>query len=180
MKIFDFMKKSTKKNQIKQTEDSVYEKGWKELLHYETSDDDIEESLEQTVPTEEQIRNEQIEYTSSIILNKEYLKEEDIEQYIQKKYKNLLLSDADIKALISVYRAVENEDAYGNYNIREFIDEDEKNIVELVDKIILKAKEEAEKYKSEDISKFVTTDLKLISEMRKQIKINNAEREIDE
>lgn len=179
MKIFDFIKKFTEKNQINHTEDSVYEKSWKEWLHYEPSDDDTEEPIEQTAPTEEQIRTEQIEYTSPIILNKEDLKKEDIEQYIQKKYENVLLNDADIQSLISVYHAVEYEDAYGNYNIREFIDEDENNIVKLVDELVLKAKEEAEKNKSKEISKFVITDCKLIGEIKNQIEIDDNEIEMD-
>lgn len=179
MKIFDFIKKIIEKNQIKQTEDSIYEKSWREMLHYEPSEDDEEEDLEQTAPTEEQIRTEQIEFTSSIILNKEKLQKEDIIQYIQKKYENVLLNDVDIQALMSIYHAVEYEDAYGNYNIREFIDEDENNIVKLVDELVLKAKEEAEKNKSEDISEFVITDFKLIGEIKNQIE-NNNEREFDE
>ena len=177
MKIFDFIKKIIEKNQIKQTEDSIYEKSWRELLHYEPSEE--EENLEPTAPTEEQIRNEQIEYTSSIILNKDDLKKEDIAQYIQKKYENILLNDADIQSLIAIYHSIEYEDAYGNYNIREFIEDDEKNIVKLVDELILNAKEEAEKNKSEDISKFVITDFKLIGEIKDQIE-NNNEREFDE
>ena len=179
MKIFDFIKKIIEKNQIKQTEDSIYEKSWREMLHYEPSEDDEEENLEPTAPTDEEIRIEQIEYTSSIILNKDDLKKEDIAQYIQKKYENVLLNDADIQSLIAIYHSIEYEDAYGNYNIREFIDYDEKNIVKLVDELVLKAKEEAEKNKSEDISKFVITDFKLIGEIKDQIE-NNNEREVDE
>ena len=179
MKIFDFIKKFTEKNQIKQTEKSIYEKSWKELLHYEPSEDDTEETLEQTAPTEEQIRTEQIEFTSSIILNKEKLQKEDIIQYIQKKYENILLNDADIQALISIYHAIEYEDICADYNIREFMDEDENNIVKLVDELVLKAKEEAKKHKSEEISKFVTTDFKLIGEMKNQIEINNEEMGMD-
>lgn len=179
MKIFDFIKKIIEKNQIKQPENSIYEKSWRELLHYEPSDDDIEETLEQTTPTEEQIRTEQIEFTSSIILNKEKLQKEDIIQYIQKKYENILLNDADIQALISIYHAIEYEDICADYNIREFMDEDENNIVKLVDELVLKAKEEAKKHKSEEISKFVTTDFKLIGEMKNQIEINNEEMGMD-
>ena len=162
MKIFDFIKKNIEKNQIKQPEDSIYEKSWREMLHYEPSEDDEEEDLEPTAPTEEQLRSEQIEYTSSIILNKDDLKKEDITQYIQKKYENILLNDADIQSLIAIYHSIEYEDAYGNYNIREFIEDDEKNIVKLVDELVLKAKEEAEKHKSEEIGEFVITDFKYI------------------
>ena len=179
MKIFDFIKKNIEKNQIKQPEDSIYEKSWREMLHYEPSEDDEEENLEQTAPTDEQIRNEQIEYTSSIILNKDDLKKEDITQYIQKKYENILLNDADIQSLIAIYHSIEYEDAYGNYNIREFIEDDEKNIVKLVDELVLKAKEEAEKHKSEEIGEFVITDFKLIGEIKDQIE-NDNEREFNE
>ena len=178
MKIFDFIKKFTEKNQIKPTEKSVDQENWKELLHYDPSEDE-EEYLEQPVPTEEQIRGKQIEFTSSIILNREKLQKEDIIQYIQKKYENVLLNDADIQALISIYHAIEYEDICANYNIREFIDEDEKNIVKLVDELVLKAKEEADKNKTEDISKFVITDFKLIGEIKNQIE-NNNEIEFDE
>lgn len=180
MKIFDFIKKIIEKNQIKQTEDSIYEKSWREMLHYEPSEDDEEETLEPTAPTEEQLRSEQIEYTSFIILNREELQKEDIIQYIQKKYENVLLNDADIQALISIYHAIEYEDICADYNIREFMDEDEKNIVKLVDELVLKAKEEAEKHKSEEIGEFVITDFKLIGEIKNQIENNNNEREFDE
>lgn len=179
MKIFDFIKKIIEKNQIKQPEDSIYEKSWRERLHYEPSDEDIEETLEQTAPTEEEIRTEQIEYTSSIILTREKLKGKDIAQYIQKKYENLLLNDVDIQALMLIYHAIEYEDECANYNIREFIDEDDNNIVKLVDGLVLKAKEEAEKNKSDDISKFVSTDFKLIDEIIKQIEINSDEIDMD-
>ena len=179
MKIFDFIKKNIEKNQIKQPEDSIYEKSWREMLHYEPSEDDEEEDLEPTAPTEEQLRSEQIEYTSFIILNREELQKEGIIQYIQKKYENILLNDADIQSLIAIYHSIEYEDAYGNYNIREFIEDDEKNIVKLVDELVLKAKEEAYKNKTEDISKFVTTDFKIVDEIKKQIE-NNDEKEIDE
>ena len=179
MKIFDFIKKIIEKNQIKQTEDSIYEKSWREMLHYEPSEDDEEEDLEPTAPTEEQLRSEQIEYTSFIILNREELQKEGIIQYIQKKYENILLNDADIQSLIAIYHSIEYEDAYGNYNIREFIEDDEKNIVKLVDELVLKAKEEAEKHKSEEIGEFVITDFKLIGEIKDQIE-NDNEREFNE
>ena len=179
MKIFDFIKKIIEKNQIKQTEDSIYEKSWREMLHYEPSEDDEEEDLEPTAPTEEQLRSEQIEYTSFIILNREELQKEGIIQYIQKKYENILLNDADIQSLIAIYHSIEYEDAYGNYNIREFIEDDEKNIVKLVDELVLKAKEEAEKHKSEEIGEFVIRDFKLIGEIKDQIE-NDNEREFNE
>ena len=41
------------------------------------------------------------------------------------------------------------------------------------------SREEAKKHKSEEISKFVTTDFKLIGEMKNQIEINNEEMGMD-
>ena len=181
MKIFDFMKKFTKKNQIEQTENFIYEESWRELLHYEPSQgDDIKEPLTESVLTKEQIRAKQIEDTSFIVLNKEDLKREDIIQYIQERYENIVLNDTDIQTLISIYHAIEYEDMYGNYNIRRFIDDDEKNIVKLVDELVLNAKREAKKHKSIDISKFVTTDSKAIDEIKSEIEKNIDEKEFDE
>lgn len=179
MKIFDFMKRFIEKNQMKQAENVVYEDSWREMLRYEPSDDDdIEEHLEPTVLTEEQIRAEQIEFVSFIVLNKENLKREDIAQYIQKKHEDVLLDDTDIQSLISISHAIEYEDMYGDYNIRKFIDDDEKNIVKLVDELVDNAKEEAKKNKTKDINQFVITDYKLIGEIKNQIE-NNNEIEID-
>ena len=179
MKIFDLMKKFTKRNQIKQTKKSIDKGNWKEPLHYETSKTDIEENLEEITPMEEKIRNEQIAYVCSIVLNKEDLKKEDMAKYIKKKYKKVLLNDVDMQSLISIYHAIEHEDMYGNYNIREFIDEDENNIVKLVNELVLNAKVEARKQKSKDISKFVITDFKLIGEVKNQLEINDYEVEFD-
>lgn len=173
MKILNFIKKDFPKKKLNENKCSENSKSWKSDLQYTIKDEKIVKPL-----TLEQMRIEQIKLTNFIVLFKEgHLSKEDIIKCIKNSYSNVILSDEEIEALISIQKIIQYEDLYGNYNIREFIDEDEKNIIELIDGLVENANKKAKKHKSKDISEFITKDYKEINEIKNKIKEKNKEEE---
>ena len=173
MKIFNFVKKDFHKKKLNENKNSDNSKNLKNDLQYDIKDEKIINTL-----TLEQMKIEQIKLTNFIVLFKEgHLSKEDIIRCIKDSYSNVVLSNEEMEALISIQKITQYEDLHGNYNIREFIDEDEENIIELVDGLVENARKEAKKYKSKDISAFVTTDYKVINEIKNKIREKNKNKE---
>lgn len=182
MNILDWIKKILKVKSVKQIEEpkeTEKENSWKQSIQYSPDTEKKQDTL-----TEEQIRIEQIMHTQFMILFKDgYLLKEDIIKAIKQQYDEVILTDADMESLISIHDVMKYEDLHGDYNIREFLDEDENenNFVKLVDKLIEHAKQEAQKYEMEDISQFVTNDSKIMNELKNDIiKENKIEKDDDE
>lgn len=168
MKIQDWIKKLFRINITKQIEapkEDNEKNIWKQKMKY------IPNIEKEEVPlTEEQMRTKQIKDMEFTILFKEGdLLKNDIINILEQKGNIVVLNDAEIEALRSIQGVMQYEDLHGENNIREFIDDDENNIVKLVDKIVENAKKEAQKYEMEDISRFVTSDCKVMNELKENI-----------
>lgn len=139
---------------------------WKAFLKYKVN---TEEAIEKA--KNEEIRREQIkEITYMVLYKKRNLTKQDILQCIKEKYENIILNDTDINSLIAIYEVIRHEDMYGENNVREFIDDKENNIVNLVDRINIFAKKEAKRQKNAvNISEFVPTDFEVIKTLKDEI-----------
>lgn len=168
MKLRDLINKIFRRNVVKMIEEpkSKTEKTeWKESLQCLSNDETVNKVLE-----EQRIRRDQIKATASIILLREgHVSKEDIESDIHQKYDNIVLDDIDIQSLIAIHDVVEYEDFHAENNIREFIEEEEDNFVYLVDKLKQFATEEAKRHGSNDVSKFVPTDVELVDRLKNEL-----------
>lgn len=167
MGIIQWMKKLLKINEIKQIEapkNITKDDNWKNYLHYDISDDEVFQKL-----TKEEKRIKQIKAIEDMVLYKKEITKRDICKKIEEKYRKSVLEDTDMQALIVLHAATKKEDEMGDTNIRYCIEDGNNNIVEIVNKLIENAKEEAKLYEDIPVSELITINEESIKKIIKEI-----------
>lgn len=178
MNIIDRIKSIFKRNKMKLLEapkEIKEDKSWKDNLQAPSNENIVLEKI-----TQRQLRIEELKSLESIVLYREgSLKSEDVIVELEKKYKNNIISESDIKSLQSLHDVIEYEDEHGDYNIREFLDEEETNYIKLIDGMIEYAKQKAQENDVECISEFVPKNRDVINQIKDEM-IQESEKEKEE
>lgn len=171
MKISDllnnvFKRSKTPKIEIAKDNSKINENSWKNNIHCETHADEVSKAQERW-----QKRAEQIKATENLILFQDgHLTEEEIiKNILENKEEDKVLEDVDIASLIAISDATQHEDDMGEENIRDYLEDNENNIVKLVDKMVERARKRAKENASLDVTLFVERKATTINDFISEI-----------
>lgn len=178
MNIIDWIKnifKRSKQKLLDAPKEIQQDKSWKEKLQTPSNQEVVAEKISQ-----EELRIKQIKSVESLVLYRAgSLKGEEIIADIEKTHKSSMISEVDVKTLLFLHDVIELEDEHGDYNIREFIDEEETNYINLIERMIKYAEQKAQENDVEDIIEFVPKNREVINQIKDEM-IQESENEIVE
>lgn len=178
MNIIEWIKnifKRSKQKLLEAPKEIQQDKSWKDRLQIPSNDEIVLEKISQM-----KLRNEELKSLESLVLYREgSLKREDLILELEKKYKNNIISESDIKSLVYLHDVIEYEDEHGDYNIREFLDDDDSNYIKLIDGMIKYAEQKAKENDVECITEFVPKNRDVINQIKDEM-MQESEKEKEE